>query len=84
MPDNTNESLGLVLKPLKKALEEQGINEDFIVKEMKRMITQEESLPAKIRALELMSKWAGWNQPEKHVVTTETITIANAPEDLDI
>jgi hypothetical protein len=37
-----------------------------------------------MRALELMSRWAGWNAPEKHVVTHDTITIANQPEDLDV
>jgi len=77
-----DEALGLVMKPLRSAMLEHGIDEDSIVKELKVLLTGE-SKQAKAKAIEIISKWANWNS-ENIVISEEVIKIADAPDDLDI
>lgn len=83
MTDQADKSMGLVLKPLRQALKQKGITEEYIIDEMKKILDGE-NMSAKMRALELLSRWASWNAPDKHIVKHESITIGNAPEDLDV
>lgn len=58
---------------LLKAMEEKGISEVMLVKEHKKIVTQDKNLPAKNTALDMMYRLRGDYAPEKHASINLTI-----------
>ena len=71
---------------LKEALIRAGLDEDSILTQYKQILESSDTRPAdKLRAIEFVSKWAGWNAPEKKEVKIDGINIGvEEPEDIEI
>ena len=68
--------LQLVMEPLRQALLKENLDEENIITEFAQIIRSPDTRPAdKLRAIELVSKWAGWVRPETKNLNIKSITV---------